>query len=247
MPPYSTRACHPIKLTAAAQFESGKPSPTHISQAPSTVQVHLPSTTRAGSSQYRSENDPTLKQEKPLQLIDTPGHGKLRHYAREYLQDPPPGLKGIIFVIDAANVSSDSSSSANETLQDAAEYLHDILLLLQKRYTSAKTSKGPKELPVLIAANKLDLFTALPAPLLKGKLEQEISRVRDARAKGLMAAGMGEEGSEERDWLGEGGESKFEFRMMEEVNCPVKVVGGNVLGAEGSDVDGWWGWIAGWL
>jgi len=209
--------------------------------------VYLPSNTRASSSQYRSENDPTLKQDKPLQLIDTPGHGKLRHYAREYLQTPPSGLKGIIFVVDAANVSSDSSSSANEALQDAAEYLHDILLMLQKRYTSAKTSKGPKELPVLVAANKLDLFTALPAPLLKGKLEQEISRVRDARAKGLMAAGMGEEDSEERDWLGEGGENKFEFRMMEEVNCPVKVVGGNVLGAEGSDVEGWWGWIAGWL
>ena len=50
-------------------------------------------------------------------------------------------------------------------------------------------------------------------------------------------------GAEEREWLGEGGEGKFAFAQMEESNVKVSVVGGNVVGAEGADVQGWWGWI----
>ena len=49
--------------------------------------------------------------------------------------------------------------------------------------------------------------------------------------------------AEEREWLGETGEGKFAFAQMEESNVKVSVVGGNVVGAEGPDVQGWWGWI----
>ncbi|KAF1987423.1 P-loop containing nucleoside triphosphate hydrolase protein [Aulographum hederae CBS 113979] len=231
------------KTSLVTLFEKGAPSPTHLSQSPLSVRVSLPSTTKAASSKYRSENDPTLKLEKPLLLVDTPGHGKLRHFGLEHL-NATPNLKGIIYVVDAASIPSSSTGSSSESgLADAAEYLHDILLVLQKRYTTAKSSKGPKDVPVLIAANKLDLFTALPAPLLKTSLEKEISRVRETRAKGLLTAGSGDADADDRGWLGEGGESKFEFRQMEEVNVPVQVVGGNVLGSEGPDVDKWWDWI----
>lgn len=177
--------------------------------------------------------------------MDTPGHGKLRHHAFNSVIKPQ-NLKGIIFVVDAADLSIGNSGAGNESLRQAAEYLHDLLLLLQKRATGSTTSKGPRELPVLIAANKLDLFTALPAPLVKTALESEITKIRSSRGKGLLDSGIGMNDldiGEEKEWLGDGGEGKFDFSQMEEVNVSVTVAGGNVLGSDGPDVQQWWDWI----
>ena len=171
--------------------------------------------------------------------MDTPGHGKLRHHAFSTLS-APGAFKGLIFVVDSAALSSPSG------LTEAATYLHDVLLLLQKRHTGAKTSKGPVGLPVLIAANKLDLFTALPPQLVKKYLEEEITKIRSTRAKGLLDSGIGiEDHGEEREWLGEGGEGSFRFDQMQEAEIEVRIAGGNVLG-EGADrarVEEWWTWI----
>lgn len=157
----------------------------------------------------------------------------------------PTNVHGIVFVVDAASVAEETG------LNEAAEYLHDVLLALQKRYTGAKTSKGPKEIPVLIAANKLDLFTALPPHLVKRSLEKAISELRKSRARGLKDSGgaMGdeeglEEEDEEREWLGEGGEGSFTFEQMEEVGTHVAVQGGNVVGGDAAEVNGWWEWLA---
>lgn len=149
-------------------------------------------------------------------------------------------------MVDAADISTSSATAGNEPLRQAAEYLHDLLLLLQKRSTSSKSTRGPKELPVLVAANKLDLFTALPAPLVKLALESEITKVRSSRGKGLLDSGIGMNDldiGDEKEWLGDGGEGKFEFSQMEEVNVSVIVAGGNVLGTDGPDVKHWWDWI----
>lgn len=195
----------------------------------------------AKSSQYRAVDDPSQDRDRHLQVIDTPGHGKLRHHALDTLTSSAATttpLRGLIFVVDAAALSTTAG------LTEAAQYLHDILLALQKRHTSARTSKGPGSIPVLVAANKLDLFTALPAALVKRKLQDEITKVRSTRAKGLLDSGVGDEGEdEERDWLGEGGEGSFEFKQMEESEIEVVVLGGSVMGGE-ADVDAWWGWIA---
>lgn len=146
-------------------------------------------------------------------------------------------------MVDAASVAEEAG------LNETAEYLHDVLLALQKRYTGAKTSKGPKEIPVLIAANKMDLFTALPPNLVKLQLEKAVSEVRKSKAKGLKDSGVAISGEddgldEEREWLGEGGEGNFEFSQMEEVGTGVSVKGGNVIGSDGVDVGDWFEWIA---
>lgn len=208
--------------------------------------MSLPVSSTAASSKYRSAHDPSNQVHKKFLLVDTPGHGKLRHHAFETVVKPQ-NLKGIIFMVDAADLSMANSGTGNETLRQTAEYLYDVLLLLQKRSTSSKTSKAPKELPVLIAANKLDLFTALPAPLVKTALESEISNVRSSRTKGLLDSGIGINDldiGEEKEWLGDGGDGKFEFSQMDDVNVAVSVAGGNVLGADGPDVKQWWNWIA---
>ena len=201
--------------------------------------------TSTASSRYRSVNDPSLQTHKRFLLIDTPGHGKLRFNAVENVARSND-LKGIIFVVDSANLSTDSSGSGGEGLREAAEFLHDVLLELQRRLTTSKTSRAPKRMPFLIAANKLDLFTALPAPIVKSALESEITKMRSSRVKGLLDSGIGANDAEpdpEKDWLGDGGEGSFEFSQMEEVNVSVTVSGGCVLGGDMADVTKWWDWI----
>lgn len=221
------------------QLETGTLKSTHTSQTPYTLSTVLPSTARAGSAKYRSDNDEEATTKQKILLIDTPGHGKLRHFAMDILSAPTTQpLAGIMFVVDAAALST------SDALSTAAEYLHDVLLLLQKRYTTAKTSKVGAEVQVLIVANKLDLFTALPPTLVKRELEKEISKVRETRAKGLRPAGTDEEDDDEKEWLGEGGDGEFKFSQMEEANVRVDVKGGNVTGEDGSDVQEWWSWVA---
>ena len=210
-----------------------------------TVELSVPVSTTTKSSQYRSVNDPSNQTHKKFLLSDTPGHGKLRHHAFERIVKPK-NLRGIIFAVDAADLSNGSSGMSNESLRQTAEYLHDLLLLLQKQAANTRTSKGPKELPVLIAANKMDLFTALPAPLVKNALESEITNVRNAVSKGLLDSGIGMsdlDANDEKEWLGDGGEGNFEFSHMRESNVYVDVAGGNVLGSDVPDVKQWWDWI----
>lgn len=147
-----------------------------------------------------------------------------------------PRVKGLVFMLDA--------SDPDVLATDGAEYLYDVLLTLQKR-TGTKTN-----MPVLIAANKLDLFTALPASLVKSRLETELGRIRKTRSKGLLEASVGtdevdvpEEGD---DWLGEYGSERFRFEQIREFDVEVEVIGGHVVseGEKGAEVDKWWGWIA---
>ncbi|MCJ1486316.1 hypothetical protein MMC06_006493 [Schaereria dolodes] len=194
---------------------------------------------------YRSANDPQRQIHKRFLLIDTPGHGKLRYYALENLIKPQH-LKGIIFMVDAATLSAGDNKYEVDSAREAAEYLHDVLLQLQKRTTSSKTTKATKAIPVLIAANKLDLFTALPAALTTTILESEITNVRSSKAKGLLDSGVGlneADPGEGKDWLGDGSEGRFEFPQMTEVRAPVTVLGGNVLGGNGADIGLWLEWI----
>ncbi|MCJ1362510.1 hypothetical protein MMC16_001613 [Acarospora aff. strigata] len=236
------------KTSLVTLLEQGNHAATHTSQTPLTVELSLPVTSTGSSSGYRSAADPANQVHKRFLLVDTPGHGKLRHHALDSIVKPQ-NLRGIIFLVDAANLSSSTptGAGADEGLRETAEYLHDVLLLLQKRATGVKSSKAPAAMPVLVAANKLDLFTALPAPLVKTALEAEITNVRTSRARGLLDSGIGMgdtvDGGEEKDWLGDGGEGKFDFSQMEEVNVPVIVASGNVAGSEGADVAQWWDWI----
>ncbi|KAG9244649.1 putative signal recognition particle receptor subunit beta [Calycina marina] len=213
------------KTSLLTQFERGTAASTHTSQAPIAVECSLPVSSTAGSDKYRSIHDPTHSIHKKFLLVDTPGHGKLRHYALDTITSPQ-NLRGIIFLVDAATLSA-----GDEGLRQTADYLHDILLLLQKRSESKTGAKALKEIPVLVAANKMDLFTALPAALVKSSLENEITKVRRSRSKGLLDSGIGmDEGDDEKDdWLGEMGSKEFKFKQMEEFDVVVEVEIGNCL------------------
>lgn len=237
-----TRVNYFVRMLTNIQFERGSAAQTRTSQTPLAVICSLPLGTTAASNRFRSINDPTNKVHKPFLLVDTPGHGKLRHFALENVLKPQ-NMKGIIFLVDASALSSDTEDTT--ALTETAQYLHDILLMLQSRHTSAKTSKVAAETSVMIAANKLDLFTALPAKLVKSSLEAEITKLRNTKSKGLLDSGIGmdDNGMEDQEILGGAGEGKFEFKLMDEYNVHVEVVGGNVLGSSGDDTAKWWDWI----
>ncbi|KAK8167719.1 signal recognition particle receptor beta subunit-domain-containing protein [Phyllosticta citrichinensis] len=234
------------KTTLVTSLETGRPRETHPTQTPHKTTLALHPDYTPFSARFRSANDPTNDRNRRLALHDTPGHGKLR--ARSLAAatySAVPNLAGVVYMVDAAAIAN--SGGAGSALSDAAEYLHDVLLVLQRRYTGNKTSRPPRPTPVLIAANKMDLFTALPAQLVRAQLEAEIEKVRVARAKGVMDVAYNEEegdGGDDKELLGFGGEGKFDFKQMEELNVPVEVVGGSVSGQEGPGVDAWWEWIA---
>ncbi|KAK2022658.1 signal recognition particle receptor beta subunit [Colletotrichum zoysiae] len=224
------------------------PAATHTSQRPQAVELTASRDSETAHS-FRNRDDTTGTHTKFL-LVDTPGHGKLRNHAMAKLAAAAAGtgaaasdmskLRAVVFVVDAAAIGE------NEALAPTAAYLHDVLLALQKRATSARSSRRPAPVPVLVAANKADLFTALPAALVRSGLEAEITRIRSSRSKGLLDSGVGADdvGSEEHDdWLGAYGTDKFAFDQLREFDVDVDVVAGNVTGS-GPGPDKWWSWIA---
>jgi signal recognition particle receptor subunit beta len=253
---------------------SSRVAKTHTSQVPFSVELAVATDTPKPS--YRDDLDARGATAKKFLLVDTPGHAKLRGNVLAPLSDLAPTLsipstlssastststattsrssdtgaqksklKAIIFMVDAAALADGSSGDA---LAPTAEYLYEVLLALQRRFHKRVGSRAPRSIPVLVAANKLDLFTALPAALVKSNLEAEISRIRKARSKGLLDSGVGTDeagvvgGDEADDWLGAYGGDKFSFKEMMEFDVEVEVIGGNVVG-EGPGADLWWKWI----
>ncbi|KAI0835638.1 P-loop containing nucleoside triphosphate hydrolase protein [Hypoxylon sp. FL0890] len=209
-------------------------SATHTSQTPQSIELTTSNDHGATTFREAARIDAPGAHRKFL-LVDTPGHGKLRNQ-HAMTKIASSTLRGIIYVLDAA--------SLDDSLADTAGYLYDVLLALQKRTGAGKTSKTPNEIHVLIAANKLDLFTALPASLVKSNLEAELSRIRQSRSKGLLDSGVGDDeiGSEEQDgWLGQYGSEKFSFGQMREFDIEVDIIGGSVIDGK---VDKWWDWIS---
>ncbi|KPM35336.1 hypothetical protein AK830_g11232 [Neonectria ditissima] len=224
------------KTSLLTLFERGSSdTETHTSQISQSVELNA-STDSSSKTSFRNHEATDGTYTKFL-LVDTPGHGKLRNSAMGKLSRCEK-LHAVVFVVDAAALGE------QETLAPTAAYLYDVLLFLQKRATTSAKSKAA--IPILIAANKMDLFTALPSTLVKSNLEAEITRIRASKSKGLLDSGVGSDeiGSEEQDsWLGEFGSSKFAFSQLQEFEIEVDVVPGNVTG-DGPGADKWWWWIA---
>ncbi|GAB1199818.1 hypothetical protein APSETT444_009177 [Aspergillus pseudonomiae] len=219
---------------------------THTSQTSNLTTVSLPASVPTASNRYRSVNDPSLKDtsKNPVKyrVRDTPGHGKLRGpqgisqlSSMSDSKDSKSKLRGVIFTVDTAALSD------VEVLRDTASYLYDVLLILQKRaLNKGKSSlKVASEIPILVAANKQDLFTALPPGSVREKLEAEIDKIRKSKSKSLMDASVDASmGDGDDDILGSSdAQNTFSFKCLEdEVGIRVDIVGGAVKGDEGSDL-----------
>ncbi|KAK8126685.1 uncharacterized protein PG998_002444 [Apiospora kogelbergensis] len=218
------------KTSLQTLLERGDVAPsTHSSQVPQSIEL------TASVDQHLSFREAVKD--------DAPGEHKKFLLATESCATSPwtaswprTVSRGIVFMLDAATLDENLAATAN--------YLYEVLLALQKRVSSSKTSKAVTVINVLIAANKSDLFTALPATLVKSNLEAELGRIRKSRSKGLLASGVGiddVDNEENDDWLGEYGSEKFTFGQMQEFNLEVDIIGGSVSEAK---VDKWWHWVS---
>ncbi|KAK2880043.1 hypothetical protein FQN49_000621 [Arthroderma sp. PD_2] len=230
-------------LLEKSSTSSPEPRPTHTSQVSSTVSVALHPAVRKGSDRYRSVNDPTVAQSVKHRVVfglrDTPGHGKLRDLeVISQLLDPAKQkqaqsrVRGIAFMIDAATLLDAGQ------LADIARYLYDVLTILYRRSSSTRT----RSTPVLVAANKQDLFAAIPPKMVKDKLEAEIEAVRETRRKGLINPDAEDD---ETDSLGE---QPFTFQLLEdESGVKVDFLGGSVTADDRDDatsgVRSWEEWM----
>jgi signal recognition particle receptor subunit beta len=211
---------------------------TRTTQISTTLSLLLPSTIPRSSNGYRSAADLAAHPPNaaPYELIDTPGHGKLRAFhSLPHIENR--SLRGIIFVVDAADFDNDEST------RDTADFLYDALFTLQERRTkNGKQTMGGKGVKVLVAANKQDLFTALPAGAVRARLEAEIEKVRLSRRKRL--ASMVHEEDEDTD---PDDARKFTFeRLKEERQIELDVLGGACRGEEaegGKGVRLWEEWL----
>lgn len=144
-------------------------------------------------------------------VVDCPGHERLQQYSRKELIEG--NTKAVVFVVDAA--------AGAETIKNSAVPLIPVLEIAERDL-----------IPVLIAVNKFDLFSALSVTKIKQLLEDEITHLRDTRNNALM--GSQDDDSEERELLGSG--EKFSFGDLE---TQVDVIDGSVAARRLSKWEEW--------
>ncbi|KAK9456472.1 signal recognition particle receptor beta subunit-domain-containing protein [Dipodascopsis uninucleata] len=177
----------------------------------------------------------SVSDQKNFVLIDTPGHQKLRHsmFATLQANQVARSILGVIYMVDASVVSKP------EKLREAADYLYDLLRIAERVRLGTD---------VLIAANKSELFTAVPAKRLRSLLENEITKIRVLRSKSVGSVTSGDEKTvdeeEESDsiiggraWLGAPDSKEFHF---EDLESDVVVIDGSV---EKGSIDSWIRWM----
>ncbi|XP_034950989.1 signal recognition particle receptor subunit beta [Chelonus insularis] len=138
-------------------------------------------------SSKENVGDITIKDQN-LQIIDIPGHERLRN---KFFDKYKSSARGLIFVIDSVTVQKD--------IRDVAEYL----------YTLLSDSSIESKLPILILCNKQDQTMAKTSKAIKAMLEKEINLVRVTKLKQLVDT----DASVETTYLG-AGEKNFEFSHL---------------------------------
>ncbi|KAK9473816.1 signal recognition particle receptor beta subunit-domain-containing protein [Dipodascopsis tothii] len=164
-----------------------------------------------------------------LVLHDTAGHPKLRQRLYDLVDvlQPAESLLGVVFVVDA------SAMARPEAAHAAAQYLYDILALTERRRGGAS---------VLVAANKAELFTAVPAKRLRSLLEDEITKIARTKARAVSGVERSALGAAADDddapalWAGAPG-APFRFEVLE---SEVTALSGSV---ETGKIEPWVRWM----
>lgn len=113
---------------------------------------------------------------KNIQLVDLPGHPRLRsHLLAQYL----PSADGVIFTIDP------STNATAQGIQATAEHLHVLLSLI-----NILEAKGAKSLPpVLLLLTKSDTWSAAQKQRAQDRVKTMLERELEKRRKSSNAAG----------------------------------------------------------
>jgi len=153
------------KTTLLYKICFGTNVPTHTSMKPlavSTINVF--------------DEDERISK-KPVDVIDVPGHPRLRTQA---LKKYSSSVGGIVFVMDAVNPN----------IRDSAEFLYDVLTdpVIDERVPN-----------ILLFCNKSDCKNAKSHTTIRKQLEVELSKLKETRMSLNATSNSG--GSDENDAL----------------------------------------------
>jgi len=141
------------------------------------------------------ENESTYivedKPNKPLNIVDVPGHEAIR---LQFLEKHKSKARGVIFVVDSETFLGD--------IKDVAEYLYNV-------FTDKTLNKIHPQ--VCIACNKQDLVMAKSKRLIQTKLEEELNTVRKTQSAALSSLAGGN--NSDRVYLGVKGQD-FQFQQL---------------------------------
>ena len=99
------------------------------------------------------------KTNEEVELVDIPGHGKVRNIYKKYIET----TKCIIFVVSAVDIK--------KTIKEDSKYLHDLLV------------SNTRNVPILIVSNKNDLPMPEAVDVIRMLLEKELNKLRIKIAK----------------------------------------------------------------
>ncbi|XP_037075857.1 signal recognition particle receptor subunit beta-like [Pollicipes pollicipes] len=140
-----------------------------------------------------------------LELVDVPGHDRLRQTALDRYKG---AARGLLFVVD--------STTVQKQLKDVAEYLYTVL---------TDPVIAALQPPLLVLCNKQDQAMAKGAGLIRTQLEREINTLRWTKASSLQGT---DEGTASTAALGRDGQ-EFEFGHLRQ---PVEFVEGSCGASE---------------
>ena len=115
--------------------------------------------------------------EKGIQLVDLPGHPRLRsHLLAQHLSSS----SGVVFFIDP------NSNGNAQGIQTTAEHLHVVLSLLR---ILEKRSNGKKRVPkLLLLLTKSDTWTAIQRQRVEDRIRSSLGRELEKRRKMTLGA-----------------------------------------------------------
>lgn len=152
------------------------------------------------------------KSGKTLDLIDLPGHERVRSRFIEQFKNQ---ARGILFVVDSVNFPRE--------VRDVAEIMYDIL---GDKYLLKSVSS------ILVVCNKQDLTMAKSQSVIKSQLEKEITTLRVTRAAALQ----GQDGGSTRT-VGYVGKKGKDFEFGHVLPVTVEFAEGSAKGQADGEAD----------
>ena len=166
--------------------------------------------------------------QKSVALLDIPGALKLSaiylpKLIKQYITPKETGL--VVFVLDSSSIFKNASAVAKQ--------FHDLLQLLVHRQSN--------EIHILVACNKSDSFTTMPAKSIQDKLTTELASLATDSSAQLRTVAASDDDEASNELLGFTSTDKFTFEKLEQYKgIAVTFLSGSALKGKTED---WGEWI----
>ena len=165
--------------------------------------------------------------QKSIALLDIPGALKLSaiylpKLIKQYIRPKATGL--VVFVLDSSSIFKNASAVAKQ--------FHDLLQLLVHQQSN--------EIHILVACNKSDSFTTMPAKSIQVKLAAELASLATDSSTQLRTMAAGDDDEVSNEFLGFTSTDKFTFEKLDQYKgINVTFLCGSALKGKIQDWEDW--------